>query len=132
LRSASFVIRTYPSLSCCCACRTAASTGPSFDLAILDPPAFVKTRAALAQGLGGYKEINLRALKVLRPNSWLVTCSCSYHVDEPTLTAVVRDAARDAKRRIRIVESRSQAWDHPVHPAMPETRYLKCLILAVE
>jgi 23S rRNA (cytosine1962-C5)-methyltransferase len=112
--------------------RGLASAGPSFDLAILDPPAFVKTRAALAQGLGGYKEINLRALKVLRSNSWLVTCSCSYHVDMPTLTAVVRDAARDAKRRIRIVESRSQAWDHPVHPAMPETRYLKCLILAVE
>ena len=112
--------------------RRLASTGPAFDLAILDPPAFVKTRTALAQGLGGYKEINLRALKALRPNGWLVTCSCSYHVDEPTLTAVVREAARDAKRRIRIVESRSQAGDHPVHPAMPETRYLKCLILAVE
>jgi 23S rRNA (cytosine1962-C5)-methyltransferase len=112
--------------------RRLASAGPSFDLAILDPPAFVKTRSALAQGLGGYKEINLRALKVLRPNGWLVTCSCSYHVDEATLTAVVWDAARDARRRIRIVESRSQAGDHPVHPAMPETRYLKCLILAVE
>jgi len=112
--------------------RRLAASGPAFDLAILDPPAFVKTRAALAHGLAGYKEINLRALKVLRPNGWLVTCSCSYHVDEPTLTAVVHDAARDAKRRIRIVESRSQAGDHPVHPAMPETRYLKCLILAVE
>jgi 23S rRNA (cytosine1962-C5)-methyltransferase len=112
--------------------RRLASAGPSFDLAILDPPAFVKTRSALAQGLGGYKEINLRALKVLRPNGWLVTCSCSYHVDEATLTAVVWDAARDARRRIRIIESRSQAGDHPVHPAMPETRYLKCLILAVE
>ena len=112
--------------------RRLASAGPAFDLAILDPPAFVKTRSSLAQGLGGYKEINLRALKVLRPNGWLVTCSCSYHVDEATLTAVVWDAARDARRRIRIVESRSQAGDHPVHPAMPETRYLKCLILAVE
>jgi 23S rRNA (cytosine1962-C5)-methyltransferase len=112
--------------------RRLAASGPAFDLAILDPPAFVKTRAALAHGLAGYKEINLRALKVLRPNGWLVTCSCSYHVDEPTLTAVVHEAARDAKRRIRIVESRSQAGDHPVHPAMPETRYLKCLILAVE
>lgn len=112
--------------------RRLASAGPAFDLAILDPPAFVKTRSALAQGLGGYKEINLRALKVLRPNGWLVTCSCSYHVDEATLTAVVWDAARDARRRIRIVESRSQAGDHPVHPAMPETRYLKCLIIAVE
>jgi 23S rRNA (cytosine1962-C5)-methyltransferase len=114
------------------ALRRLAASGPAFDLVILDPPAFVKTRAALAQGLGGYKEINLRALKVLGPTSWLITCSCSYHVDEPTLTAVVHEAARDARRRIRIVESRSQATDHPVHPAMPETRYLKCLIVAVE
>jgi 23S rRNA (cytosine1962-C5)-methyltransferase len=114
------------------ALRRLAAAGPAFDLAILDPPAFVKTRSALATGLAGYKEINLRALKVLGPNSWLVTCSCSYHVDEAQLTAVVDDAARDARRRIRIVERRSQAGDHPVHPAMPETRYLKCLIIAVE
>lgn len=112
--------------------RRLAAAGPAFDLVILDPPAFVKTRAALAHGLAGYKEINLRALKALRPNGWLVTCSCSYHVDEPTLTRVVWDAARDARRTIRIVESRSQARDHPVHPAMPETRYLTCLVLAVE
>jgi 23S rRNA (cytosine1962-C5)-methyltransferase len=112
--------------------RRLAAAGPAFDLVILDPPAFVKTRVALAQGLAGYKEINLRALKVLRPNGWLITCSCSYHVDEPTLTRVVWDAARDARRTIRIVESRSQARDHPVHPAMPETRYLKCLVIAVE
>jgi 23S rRNA (cytosine1962-C5)-methyltransferase len=112
--------------------RRLAAAGPAFDLAILDPPAFVKTRASLAQGLGGYKEINLRALKALRANGWLITCSCSYHVDEPTLVEVVWDAARDARRTIRIVESRSQARDHPVHPAMPETRYLKCLVVAVE
>ncbi len=114
------------------ALRRLAAGGPAFDLAILDPPAFVKTRSALAQGLGGYKEINLRVLKALRPDGWLITCSCSYHVDEPTLTRVVWDAARDARRTIRIVESRSQARDHPVHPAMPETRYLKCLVIAVE
>ena len=112
--------------------RRLAAAGPAFDLAILDPPAFVKTRSALAAGLAGYKEINLRALKVLGPNGWLVTCSCSYHVEEAELTAVVHEAARDARRRIRIVERRSQAGDHPVHPAMPETRYLKCLIVAVE
>ena len=112
--------------------RRLAAAGPAFDLVILDPPAFVKSRAALAQGLAGYKEINLRALKALRPQGWLITCSCSYHVDEPTLTRVVWDAARDARRTIRIVESRSQARDHPVHPAMPETRYLKCLVIAVE
>jgi 23S rRNA (cytosine1962-C5)-methyltransferase len=114
------------------ALRRLAAAGPAFDLAILDPPAFVKTRSALAAGLAGYKEVNLRALKVLGPNSWLVTCSCSYHVDETQLTAVVHEAARDARRRIRIVERRFQAGDHPVHPAMPETRYLKCLIIAVE
>jgi len=112
--------------------RRLAAGAPAFDLAILDPPAFVKTRAALAHGLGGYKEINLRALKALRPNGWLITCSCSYHVDERTLAKVVSDAAHDARRTIRIVESRSQARDHPVHPAMPETRYLKCLVIAVE
>ena len=71
-------------------------------------------------------------LMMLGPNGWLVTCSCSYHVEEAELTAVVHEAARDARRRIRIVERRSQAGDHPVHPAMPETRYLKCLIVAVE
>lgn len=114
------------------ALRRLAAAGPAFDLVILDPPAFVKTRAALAAGLAGYKEINLRAFKVLGPGGWLVTCSCSYHVDEAQLTAVVHEAARDARRRIRIVERRSQAGDHPVHPAMPETRYLKCLIIAVE
>jgi 23S rRNA (cytosine1962-C5)-methyltransferase len=112
--------------------RRLAAAGPGFELVILDPPAFVKTRSTLAAGLAGYKEINLRALKVLSANGWLVTCSCSYHVSETHLTTVVHEAARDARRRLRIVESRSQAQDHPVHPMMPETRYLKCLIVAVE
>lgn len=103
-----------------------------FDLVVLDPPAFAKTRSALASGLAGYKEINLRALKLTSPGGWLVTCSCSYHVDEAALRETVWQAARDAHRWIRLVESRSQARDHPVHPAMPETRYLKCLIFAVE
>ncbi len=103
-----------------------------FHLVVLDPPAFVRTRDALASGLGGYKEINLRALKLLHPRGWLVTCSCSYHVDEATLMETVVAAARDAGRWLRLVESRSQARDHPVHPAMPETRYLKCLVFEVE
>ncbi|HET7263718.1 MAG TPA: class I SAM-dependent rRNA methyltransferase [bacterium] len=103
-----------------------------FDAVILDPPAFVKTRAALERGLAGYKEINLRALKILRPGGWLVTCSCSYHVDEAALEAVVQDAARDAGRWVRLVERRAQARDHPVSLGVPETRYLKCLILEVE
>jgi 23S rRNA (cytosine1962-C5)-methyltransferase len=112
--------------------RRLSRTGARFDMVILDPPAFVKTKEALAGGLAGYKEINLRALKLLRPGGWLITCSCSYHVDEPALQATVMAAARDAGRWIRLVESRSQARDHPVHPAMPETRYLKCLVLEVE
>lgn len=103
-----------------------------FDAVILDPPAFVKTRAALESGLAGYKEINLRALKLLRPGGWLVTCSCSYHVGEAILESVVQDAARDAGRWVRLVERRSQARDHPVSLGVPETRYLKCLILEVE
>jgi 23S rRNA (cytosine1962-C5)-methyltransferase len=103
-----------------------------FDAVVLDPPAFVKTRAALESGLAGYKEINLRALKVLRPGGWLVTCSCSYHVAEAVLEAVVQDAARDAGRWVRLVERRAQARDHPVSLGVPETRYLKCLILEVE
>ena len=112
--------------------RRLVNAGARFDMVILDPPAFVKTRTALEAGVAGYKEINLRALKALRPGGWLVTCSCSYHVDEPLLRETVLEAARDAGRAIRVVESRSQARDHPVHPAMPETRYLKCLILWVE
>lgn len=103
-----------------------------FDAVILDPPAFVKTRAALEAGLAGYKEINLRALKLLRPGGWLVTCSCSYHVSEAALEATVLDAARDAGRWVRLVERRSQARDHPVSLGVPETRYLKCLVLEVE
>jgi 23S rRNA (cytosine1962-C5)-methyltransferase len=103
-----------------------------FDAVILDPPAFVKTRAALESGLAGYKEINLRAFKVLRPGGWLVTCSCSYHVGEAVLEAVVLDAARDAGRWVRLAERRSQARDHPVSLGVPETRYLKCLMLEVE
>jgi 23S rRNA (cytosine1962-C5)-methyltransferase len=103
-----------------------------FDAVVLDPPAFVKTRAALAGGLAGYKEINLRALKVVRPGGWLITCSCSYHVSEEMLEATVADAARDAGRWVRLVERRSQARDHPVSLGVPETRYLKCLMLEVE
>jgi 23S rRNA (cytosine1962-C5)-methyltransferase len=103
-----------------------------FDAVILDPPAFVKTRAALEGGLAGYKEINLRALKMIKPGGWLVTCSCSYHVSEAALEATVQDAARDAGRWVRLVERRAQARDHPVSLGVPETRYLKCLILEVE
>lgn len=103
-----------------------------FDAVVLDPPAFVKTRAALERGLAGYKEINLRALRLLRPGGWLISCSCSYHVSEAALEATVGEAARDAGRWVRLVERRSQARDHPVALGVPETRYLKCLIAEVE
>lgn len=112
--------------------RRLAGERAQFDMVILDPPAFVRSRNQLAAGLAGYKEINLRALKIVRPGGWLVTCSCSYHVDEALLRETVASASRDAGRWIRLVETRFQAQDHPVHPSMPETRYLKCLILAVE
>ena len=82
--------------------------------------------------VAGDKEINLCALKLLRPGGWLVTCSCSRLVDEVRLREIVLEASRDAGRALRLVESRFQARDHPVHPAMPETRYLTCLILSVE
>ncbi len=111
--------------------RRLAQAGARFDMVVLDPPAFVKTREALASGLAGYKEVNLRAFKMVRPGGWVVTCSCSYHVDERQFLSTVLEAARDARRDVRLVESRSQARDHPVHLAMPETRYLKCLILEV-
>jgi 23S rRNA (cytosine1962-C5)-methyltransferase len=103
-----------------------------FDAIVLDPPAFVKTRTALEGGLAGYKEINLRALKIVRSGGWLITCSCSYHVSEAALEATVLDAARDAGRWVRLVERRAQARDHPVSLGVPETRYLKCLVLEVE
>jgi len=102
-----------------------------FDAVILDPPAFARTKDALPRAIGGYKEINLRALKVLRPGGLLVSCSCSYHMNVALLQEIVASAAADTRRRMRIVERRGQARDHPVHPAMPETAYLNCLIIEV-
>ncbi len=105
--------------------------GPRFDVVILDPPAFARTKAALTRAIGGYKEINLRALKLIRPGGVLVTCSCSFHMTEAHLRGVVASAAADTHRALRLIESRGQARDHPVHPAMPETKYLTCLIFEV-
>jgi 23S rRNA (cytosine1962-C5)-methyltransferase len=106
--------------------------GPHFDLGILDPPAFTKSKASLAGAARGYKEINLRALKLLRPGGILVTSSCSYHLSESDFIRVIQQAAWDAGRMVRILEVRGQGLDHPVLPALPESRYLKCLIVAVE
>jgi 23S rRNA (cytosine1962-C5)-methyltransferase len=100
-----------------------------FDVVILDPPPFARGRESVDRALPGYKEINLRALKLLRPGGLLITCSCSHHVGEALLLEVVAAAAVDAQRTVRLIESRSQGRDHPVHLAMPETRYLTCVIL---
>ncbi len=100
-----------------------------FDTIVLDPPAFAKTKASLPKALGGYKEINLRALKLLRPGGILVSCSCSYHVPEPLFLEVIERAAVDAQAPVVLVEKRMQARDHPVLLGVPETSYLKCLVL---
>ncbi len=103
--------------------------GRKFDTVILDPPAFAKNRDAIPAAQRGYKEINLRALKILKPGGYLITCSCSYHISEPLLLQIVAEAANDAKRQIVVAERRTQAQDHPVLLTMPETMYLKCLIV---
>ena len=111
--------------------RDYASAGQQYDTIVLDPPAFAKSKSNLETALRGYKELNLRALKMLRPGGILVTCSCSYHVSPADLLEVVAQAARDMHRNLRIVENRTQAKDHPILLTVPETAYLKCIVLAV-
>ena len=96
---------------------------------ILDPPAFAKNRDSIPAAQRGYKEINLRALKLLKPGGFLVTCSCSYHITEPLFLQILAEAANDAKKAVVVVERRTQAQDHPILLTMPETHYLKCLIV---
>ena len=103
--------------------------GERFDTVVLDPPAFAKNKAAVANAAAGYKEINLRALKLLAPGGTLVTCSCSYHVSEAMFAEIVYDAAVDAAVSVTVVEKRMQGRDHPVLLGVPETYYLKCFIL---
>jgi 23S rRNA (cytosine1962-C5)-methyltransferase len=109
--------------------REAERAGERFDTIVLDPPGFARNRAALPRALGGYKEINLRALKMLNPGGTLVTCSCSYPVSEELLLEVVQSAALDARAVVSLMEKRMQSRDHPVLIGVPETHYLKCLIL---
>ncbi|MEW6725707.1 MAG: class I SAM-dependent rRNA methyltransferase [Bacillota bacterium] len=111
--------------------RDLAAEGERFDVVILDPPSFTKSKSAVEGALRGYKEINLRGLKLIPPGGFLVTCSCSYHVTEDLFTAVVAEAARDAGRQLRLVEFRRQAKDHPMLLSTPETYYLKCGIFQV-
>ncbi|HWO38584.1 MAG TPA: class I SAM-dependent rRNA methyltransferase [Candidatus Acidoferrum sp.] len=107
------------------------SSGQRYDTIVLDPPAFAKSKRDLDAALRGYKELNLRALKMLRPGGVMVTCSCSYHVSPPEFIAMLADAARDARRTLRLVEVRGQAKDHPILLNIPETAYLKCIIASV-
>ena len=108
------------------------SSGVSYDIIVLDPPAFAKTKRAVEGALRGYKELNLRALKMMRSGGLLVTCSCSHHVSWADLESAVASAAADASRRVRLLERRGAAPDHPVVLNLPETEYLKCLMLEVE
>src|SRR6202042_1104132 len=105
--------------------------GEKFDTIVLDPPAFAKTKRAAEGALRGYKELNLRALKMLSAGGTLVTCSCSHHVGMEEFVDVVRSAAADAGRRVQLLEMRGAAPDHPAVLTLPETSYLKCLILRV-
>jgi 23S rRNA (cytosine1962-C5)-methyltransferase len=102
-----------------------------YDTIVLDPPAFAKTKRDLDAALRGYKELNLRALKMLRPGGILVTCSCSYHVSQADFLEMLASAALDAHRTLRLVEVRGQAKDHPILLNIPETAYLKCVIACV-
>jgi 23S rRNA (cytosine1962-C5)-methyltransferase len=108
-----------------------ARAGRQYDAIVLDPPAFAKSKKNLDTALRGYKELNLRALKMLRPGGILVSCSCSYHVSQGDFLAVIAEAGRDAHRNLRVLENRGQAKDHPILLNVPETAYLKCAIISV-
>ena len=113
------------------ALRELEQSGERFDTIVLDPPAFAKNRASVKAAARGYKEINLRALKLLNRRGVLVTCTCSYHMSEEMFLELLAAAANDARRRVQIVEKRTQASDHPILLGMPETYYLKCVIARV-
>jgi 23S rRNA (cytosine1962-C5)-methyltransferase len=104
-------------------------SGERFDTIVLDPPAFAKNKASVPNAVAGYKDINLRALRILQPGGTLVTCSCSYNVDETLFFDILREAAADAHAAVSVLEKRMQGRDHPVLLGAPETYYLKCAIL---
>ncbi len=103
----------------------------SFDIVVIDPPAFTKSRSGLEGAARGYKEINLRALKLLRSGGVLVSCSCSHHMSEAHLLEVIAAAALDCGKQLRVLERRTQSQDHPILLTVPETHYLKCLMFEV-
>ena len=104
-------------------------SGERFDTIVLDPPAFAKNKASVEKAIAGYKDINMRALRILSPGGTLMTCSCSYNVDEALFLDIVHAAALDAHASVTLVEKRMQGRDHPVLVGVPETYYLKCLVL---
>jgi 23S rRNA (cytosine1962-C5)-methyltransferase len=113
------------------ALRDMENAGERFDTIVLDPPAFAKNRGSIKAAARGYKEINLRALKLLNPGGWLVTCTCSYHMSEEMFLGIIAEAAADAHCRLQLVEKRAQASDHPILLSVPETYYLKCVMARV-
>lgn len=113
------------------ALRELEDAGERFDTIVLDPPAFAKNRASVNAAARGYKEINLRAIKLLNPGGVLVTCTCSYHMPEDLFLGIVAAAGSDAHRQIQLLEKRTQASDHPILLGVPETYYLKCVIARV-
>ena len=104
-------------------------TGERYDMVVLDPPAFAKNKASVPNALAGYKEINLRAMRLLAPGGYLVSCSCSYNVQEDMFAEVLHEASVDSHTPVTVVEKRTQGRDHPVLVGAPETHYLKCFIL---
>jgi 23S rRNA (cytosine1962-C5)-methyltransferase len=110
--------------------RDYADAARQYDVIVLDPPAFAKSKKNLAAAMRGYKELNLRAMKMVRPGGFLVTCSCSFAVSEEEFLSMLNEAAQDAHRLVKIVEKHTQAKDHPILLGVPETYYLKCIILA--
>ncbi|MEP6568579.1 MAG: class I SAM-dependent rRNA methyltransferase [Acidobacteriota bacterium] len=113
------------------ALRELEATGERFDTIVLDPPAFAKNRASVNAAARGYKEINLRAIKLLNPGGILVSCTCSYHMPEDLFLGIIAAAGSDARRKLQLVEKRTQAGDHPILLSVPETYYLKCVIVRV-
>jgi 23S rRNA (cytosine1962-C5)-methyltransferase len=122
---------TYRAADAFDALRTLVKAGRRYDLVMLDPPAFARSKQALSRALAGYKDVNLLGLRLTKPEGFVVTSSCSHPVSEEAFWTAIRLASRDAKREIRLVEQRGQSADHPILASMPETRYLKCLILQV-
>ena len=111
--------------------RSLVKSGKRYDMVLLDPPAFARSQQAVPKALTGYKDINLLGIRLTKPEGFLVTSSCSHHITELQFWDAIRLAARDAKREVRLIEQRGQSGDHPILASMPETRYLKCLILQI-